>query len=78
MVELIWDSKRTAPPRLKLPFQTVQTINESAQQRQMSLDLFGAGHEKSSALFTTHLTCQHLEPLTFQHLIDLRLGEFLV
>ena len=33
MVELIWDGKydkdgkRTAPPRLKLPFQTVETIN---------------------------------------------------
>jgi len=49
MVELIWDGKydsngkRTAPPRLKLPFQTVETINESAQQRQMSLDMFSAG-----------------------------------
>jgi adenine-specific DNA-methyltransferase len=49
MVELIWDGKydtngkQTAPPRLKLPFQTVETINESAQQRQMSLDLFSAG-----------------------------------
>ncbi len=49
MVELIWDGKydkdgkRTAPSRLKLPFQTVETINESAQQRQMSLDMFSAG-----------------------------------
>jgi adenine-specific DNA-methyltransferase len=49
MVELIWDGKydkdgkRTAPPRLKLPFQTVETINESTQQRQMSLDMFSAG-----------------------------------
>src|SRR5919108_4829413 len=49
MVELIWDGKydsngkRTSPPRLKLPFQTVETINESAQQRQMSLDMFSAG-----------------------------------
>jgi DNA modification methylase len=49
MVELIWDGKydsngkRTAPLRLKLPFQTVETVNESAQQRQMSLDMFGAG-----------------------------------
>jgi adenine-specific DNA-methyltransferase len=49
MVELIWDGKydkdgkRTAPPRLRLPFQTVETINESAQQRQMSLDLFSTG-----------------------------------
>ncbi len=50
MVELIWDGKydkqtgqRTAPPRLKLPFQTVETVNESAQQRQLALDLFSAG-----------------------------------
>jgi len=49
MVELIWegkydaDGKRTAPLRLKLPFQTVETVNESAQERQMALDLFSAG-----------------------------------
>jgi hypothetical protein len=46
MVELIWDGKydaagkRNAPLRLKLPFQTVETVNASAQQRQMALDLF--------------------------------------
>lgn len=50
MTELIWEgkydsnNKRVAPLRLKLPFQTVETVNESAQQRQMSLDLFSAGH----------------------------------
>lgn len=49
MVELIWDGKydkngkRSAPLRLKLPFQTVETVNESAQQRQMTLDLFSTG-----------------------------------
>ena len=49
MVELIWEGKydeqgrRTAPPRIQLPFQTVETVNESAQQRQMALDLFSAG-----------------------------------
>jgi adenine-specific DNA-methyltransferase len=49
MVELIWDGKydaagkRNAPLRLKLPFQTVETVNASAQQRQMALDLFSAG-----------------------------------
>jgi len=49
MVELTWqgkydaDGKRTAPLRLQLPFQTVETVNESAQQRQMALDLFSAG-----------------------------------
>lgn len=49
MVELTWDGKydaggkRTAPLRLKLPFQTVETVNESAQQRQLALDLFSTG-----------------------------------
>lgn len=49
MVELIWDGKydangrRVAPLRLKLPFQTVETVNASAQERQMALDLFSAG-----------------------------------
>ena len=49
MVELIWDGKydangrRVAPLRLKLPFQTVETVNESAQQRQLALDFFSAG-----------------------------------
>jgi hypothetical protein len=28
---------------LSLPFQTVETVNESAQQRQRALDLFGSG-----------------------------------
>ncbi len=49
MVELTWegkcdaDGKRTAPLRIQLPLQTVETVNESAQQRQMALDLFSAG-----------------------------------
>jgi CheY-like chemotaxis protein len=49
MVELIRDGKydaggkRAAPLRLKLPFQTVETVNESAQQRQLALDLFSTG-----------------------------------
>lgn len=44
MVELIWDGKydkdgkRVAPLRVKLPFQTVETVSESAQQRQLALD----------------------------------------
>ena len=39
MVELVWDGKydesgrRVAPLRIALPFQTVETVNESAQQR---------------------------------------------
>jgi len=48
MPELIWDGKydasgrRVTPPRVALPFQTVETVNESAQDRQRSLDFFAA------------------------------------
>jgi adenine-specific DNA-methyltransferase len=48
MPELIWQGKyddagrRVAPPRVALPFQTVETVNESAQERQRSLDFFAA------------------------------------
>jgi len=51
MTELVWDGKydkdgrRMAPLRIALPFQTVETINESAQERQRTLDLFGAGRD---------------------------------
>jgi adenine-specific DNA-methyltransferase len=50
MTELIWDGKykdgkRVAPLRVALPFQTVETVNESAQQRQRALDLFSAGRD---------------------------------
>lgn len=43
MPELIWDGKydaagrRVGPLRVALPFQTVETVNESAQERQRSL-----------------------------------------
>ncbi|MCI2430187.1 site-specific DNA-methyltransferase [Candidatus Acetothermia bacterium] len=49
MTELIWegkydkDGKKTAPLRVALPFQTVETVNESAQDRQKSLELFRTG-----------------------------------
>jgi adenine-specific DNA-methyltransferase len=48
MPELIWDGKydasgrRLAPTRISLPFQTVETVNESAQERQRSLDFSSA------------------------------------
>jgi DNA modification methylase len=51
MAELVWDGKydtegrRAAPLRVALPFQTVETVNESAQERQRSLDLFGSGRD---------------------------------
>jgi adenine-specific DNA-methyltransferase len=51
MTELIWDGKydehdkKVAPLRIALPFQTVETVNESAEQRQRSLDLFSDGRD---------------------------------
>jgi adenine-specific DNA-methyltransferase len=51
MIELIWegkygpDGKKTAPLRLALPFQTVETVNESAQERQLTLDRLIMGHD---------------------------------
>lgn len=49
MTELIWegkydkDNRKVAPLRVRLPFQTVETVNESGQQRQRTLDLFSSG-----------------------------------
>jgi hypothetical protein len=46
MTELVWDGKydangrRVAPVRIALPFQTVETVNESGQHRQRTLDIF--------------------------------------
>jgi len=50
MVELIWDGKykdgkKVAPVRIALPFQTIETVNESAQERQRTLDFFSAGRD---------------------------------
>ncbi len=50
MVELVWDGKykdgkKVAPVRIALPFQTIETVNESAQERQRSLELYSAGRE---------------------------------
>ncbi|WP_291428541.1 DNA methyltransferase [Deinococcus sp.] len=50
-VELIWDGKydqhgkRVQPVRLALPFQTIETINESNQQRMQTLDMFSSGKD---------------------------------
>ncbi len=48
MTELIWDGKykdgkKVAPVRIALPFQTVETVNETAQERQLTLDMLFAG-----------------------------------
>ena len=51
MTELHWagkltqDGKKVAPLTIALPFQTIETVNESAQQRQHSLDMFAAGRQ---------------------------------
>src|SRR5438034_226831 len=50
MTELVWegkykDGKKVAPVRLALPFQTIETVNESAQDRLRSLDLFASGRQ---------------------------------
>ncbi len=48
MTELIWkgkyvDGKRKSPVRVALPFQTIETVNESAADRRRTLELFAAG-----------------------------------
>lgn len=51
MAELIWDGKydkegkKQAPVRLELPFQTIETVNESVQERQRSLEMFAEGRD---------------------------------
>jgi adenine-specific DNA-methyltransferase len=51
MTELIWDGKydkegrRVAPLKVTLPFQTVEAVNESVQDRQRSFDLFQSGRD---------------------------------
>lgn len=49
MTEIIWegkyvDGKRQGPVRVALPFQTIETVNESSADRQKSLELFSSGH----------------------------------
>ena len=50
MIELIWkgkyvDGKKQNPVRVALPFQTVETVNESAADRQRNLELFSSGRQ---------------------------------
>src|SRR5205814_1945857 len=50
LTELIWDGKykdgkKIRPVRIELPFQTVETVNETAQQRQLTLDSLYNGQE---------------------------------
>ncbi len=48
MTELMWDGKykdgkKVGPVRIALPFQAVETVNETAQQRQLTLDSLFSG-----------------------------------
>jgi len=48
MTELIWegkyvDGRRHHPVRVALPFQTIETVNESTADRSRSLELFSSG-----------------------------------
>lgn len=51
MTELIWDGKydghgkKQGPVRIALPFQTAETVNESAQDRRRNLELFASGQD---------------------------------
>jgi adenine-specific DNA-methyltransferase len=50
MVELIWEGKyvggrKASPIRIALPFQTIETVNESVAERQRNLNLFASGRE---------------------------------
>src|SRR6516165_8974191 len=51
MTELIWegkydkDGRKVAPLRVELPFQTVETVNESAADRQRTLSMFAQGRD---------------------------------
>ena len=51
MTELIWDGKskdgkKQGPVRIALPFQTIETVNESAQDRKRTLELFASGRDQ--------------------------------
>lgn len=50
MTELNWegkykDGKKTAPVRIALPFQTIETVNESTEDRKKNLNLFAANKQ---------------------------------
>lgn len=50
MTELIWegkytDGKKQSPVRVALPFQTIETVNESAADRRRNLELFSSSRE---------------------------------
>lgn len=54
MVEILWKGKydsegrKIAPLKVQLPLQTIETVNESTQERQRSLERFIGGRENSN------------------------------
>ena len=62
MAELIWDGKydqhgnKRAPVRIELPFQTVETVNESVQDRQRTLEMFRPAMIRSGATVSSGAT----------------------
>src|SRR6267378_2954967 len=50
MTELTWDGKykdgkKQGPVRIALPFQTIETVNESTRDRRRNLELFSSGRD---------------------------------
>ena len=50
MTELIWDGKyvdgkKQSPVRVALPFQTIETVNESTADRMRTMEMFASGRE---------------------------------
>jgi hypothetical protein len=66
MAELIWDGKydehgnKRAPVRIELPFQTVETVNESAQERQRTLELSASGGERQTGRLTPYIVLRYI------------------
>jgi len=53
--------------RIALPFQTIETVNESVQERQRSLDLFASGREpewRNQLIWGATLRCENVTLLT--------------
>jgi len=63
MTELIWDGKyddkgrKVAAPRIALPFQTIETVNESAADRDRMQDLFASGRPKHGSAERSTRSC---------------------
>ena len=44
-MEVQGSGKKQGPVRIALPFQTIETVNESAQDRRRNLELFASGRD---------------------------------